>query len=327
MSTALRIFQHADWLGTSRLGVTGAGTAQYDRAYAPFGEPYVETASTNRDFTGQTEDTTPGLYDFLFRQQSQSQGRWLAPDPAGLAAVDITNPQTWNRYAYVANNPLSYIDPVGLYCAIPGDYGHFSVGCGDVGMAWGSGIFAQWVPPTTTSSTTTDSNDPTMQTFTISHTNGYWMMGLPLSSVAMLSGSNGNGLPKGAKVPWIFNVIVSTPEEPVGPAITVAYNPATTTLCLGGGLGVSEGKNASFGFVYPVPGTGGFDNLDNVLSGVSVSWGYNFKNTSGYQWTGNFSGHAVGPTIGVPGAGGAVTVSGCINVSTVLNLAKSVLGF
>jgi len=86
----------------------------YDRAYAPFGEPYAETATTNRNFTGQTEDTTPGLYDFLFRQQSQSQGRWLVPDPAGLAAVDITNPQTWNRYAYVANNPLSFTDHLGL---------------------------------------------------------------------------------------------------------------------------------------------------------------------------------------------------------------------
>jgi hypothetical protein len=28
--------------------------------------------------------------------------------------VDITNPQTWNRYAYVANNPLNAIDPLGL---------------------------------------------------------------------------------------------------------------------------------------------------------------------------------------------------------------------
>jgi RHS repeat-associated protein len=50
-----------------------------------------------------------------FRQHSQSQGRWLVPDPAGLAAVDITNPQTWNRYAYLANNPLNATDPLGLY--------------------------------------------------------------------------------------------------------------------------------------------------------------------------------------------------------------------
>ena len=138
-------FQHADWLGTSRLGVTGAGTAQYDRAYAPFGEPYVETASTNRDFTGQTEDTTPGLYDFLFRQQSQSQGRWLAPDPAGLAAVDITNPQTWNRYAYVGNQPLSYIDPLGLKLRICGDQNHCPVSYTDAGAIgfWGGDNF--WV--------------------------------------------------------------------------------------------------------------------------------------------------------------------------------------
>jgi len=41
------------------------------------------------------------------------QGRWLSPDPAGLGAVDPANPQTWNRYAYVGNNPLSLIDPLG----------------------------------------------------------------------------------------------------------------------------------------------------------------------------------------------------------------------
>ena len=58
------------------------------------------------------------MYDFLFRQQSSSQGRWLAPDPAGLAAVDITNPQTWNRYAYVMNDPVDNYDPLGLSCSI-----------------------------------------------------------------------------------------------------------------------------------------------------------------------------------------------------------------
>src|SRR5581483_10647969 len=37
-----------------------------------------------------------------------------SPDPVGLAAVDPTNPQTWNRYAYVTNNPVSLVDPLGL---------------------------------------------------------------------------------------------------------------------------------------------------------------------------------------------------------------------
>jgi RHS repeat-associated protein len=72
---------------------------------------------TDGSFTGQTQDVVQGqtgIYDFLFRQHASSQGRWLVPDPAGLAAVDPTNPQTWNRYAYVANNPLSNIDPIGL---------------------------------------------------------------------------------------------------------------------------------------------------------------------------------------------------------------------
>jgi hypothetical protein len=35
------------------------------------------------------------------------------PDPAGLAAADITNPQTWNRYAYVMNDPIGVCRPAG----------------------------------------------------------------------------------------------------------------------------------------------------------------------------------------------------------------------
>ncbi|MGH9506607.1 MAG: RHS repeat-associated core domain-containing protein, partial [Terriglobales bacterium] len=51
---------------------------------------------------------------FPFREYSSIQGRWLSPDPAGLAAVNPANPQTWNAYAYVANQPLEYTDPTGL---------------------------------------------------------------------------------------------------------------------------------------------------------------------------------------------------------------------
>ncbi len=42
------------------------------------------------------------------------QGRWLSPDPSGLAAVNPANPQSWNSYAYVANQPLTATDPLGL---------------------------------------------------------------------------------------------------------------------------------------------------------------------------------------------------------------------
>jgi len=68
------------------------------------------------NFTGQYEDTLSGLYDFLYREYSPVQGRWISPDPAGLAAVDPTNPQSWNRYAYALNSPVRYIDPTGLEC-------------------------------------------------------------------------------------------------------------------------------------------------------------------------------------------------------------------
>ena len=124
--------RHADWQGSSRLATDGGGNAVYSVAYAPYGETYVEKGSVDRFFTGNTQDAvkgSTGLYDFLFRQNSAAQGRWLVPDPAGVAAVDITNPQTWNRYAYVGNNPLSNVDPLGLDCTVVGS----GESCGDSG--------------------------------------------------------------------------------------------------------------------------------------------------------------------------------------------------
>jgi len=104
---------HADWLGSSRLGSTPSRTTYFDVAYAPFGETYASSGSADPAFTSQRQDTVSGLYDFPAREYS-IQGRWPSPDPAGLAAVDPGNPQSWNRYAYVGNNPLNYIDPSGL---------------------------------------------------------------------------------------------------------------------------------------------------------------------------------------------------------------------
>jgi len=46
------------------------------------------------------------------RYYNPNLGRFLSVDPAMESAVP-TDPQTWNRYGYVRDNPLQYVDPTG----------------------------------------------------------------------------------------------------------------------------------------------------------------------------------------------------------------------
>jgi len=115
-----------------------------DAAYSPFGEPYAQAGTSDLSFTGENQDTVPGLYDFPFREYA-TQGRWPSPDPAGLAAVSLNDPRTWNRYAYVLNDPLARWDD-GMSSDDWSDWGWLwgIGGFGDVGgFGWLSGI---WVP-------------------------------------------------------------------------------------------------------------------------------------------------------------------------------------
>jgi RHS repeat-associated protein len=142
-------FWHKDWMGTVRLSsLRGSRSVDFDGAFAPFGEPYkIFGATSSYNFTGDTQDTINGTYDTPNRELHPTQGRWLAPDPAGLNAIDVTNPQSWNRYAYVLNNPLSYTDPLGLECVW--DNGSFDSADDPVtGSAGGcSGQGGTWVNP------------------------------------------------------------------------------------------------------------------------------------------------------------------------------------
>jgi len=117
-ASGLGNYRHKDWLGSARLDSTPARTVSSTTAYGPFGETYAQSGTADVSFTGENQDTSPGDYDFLFREYS-TQGRWSSPDPAGLAAVNLAYPQSWNRYAYVLNNPLQLTDPLGLDCQMP----------------------------------------------------------------------------------------------------------------------------------------------------------------------------------------------------------------
>lgn len=67
-------------------------------------------------FTGKERDTESGLDYFGARYYGSNMGRMMSPDPSGLALADITNPQSFNLYSYVLNNPLRNVDPNGLEC-------------------------------------------------------------------------------------------------------------------------------------------------------------------------------------------------------------------
>ncbi|MGB8985944.1 MAG: RHS repeat-associated core domain-containing protein, partial [Candidatus Sulfotelmatobacter sp.] len=65
--------------------------------------------------TGKERDSESNLDNFEARYMASTLGRFMSPDP-GNAGADATNPQSWNMYSYVLNNPLGFIDPTGLYC-------------------------------------------------------------------------------------------------------------------------------------------------------------------------------------------------------------------
>ncbi|MEE8414588.1 MAG: RHS repeat-associated core domain-containing protein, partial [Dehalococcoidales bacterium] len=64
---------------------------------------------TDKKFTGQRLDST-GLYYYNARYYDPVIGRFISADPI---IPNPSNPQSYNRYSYVLNNPLKYVDPSG----------------------------------------------------------------------------------------------------------------------------------------------------------------------------------------------------------------------
>ena len=48
-SSGLGYYRHSDWLGSSRLDSSSSRTVTYQVAYGPYGEPYDESGTTDRN--------------------------------------------------------------------------------------------------------------------------------------------------------------------------------------------------------------------------------------------------------------------------------------
>jgi RHS repeat-associated protein len=67
-------------------------------------------------FTSKERDAETGLDYFGARYLSSAQGRFTSPDPIHITKERVLDPQQWNMYAYVRNNPLSNVDTDGQAC-------------------------------------------------------------------------------------------------------------------------------------------------------------------------------------------------------------------
>jgi RHS repeat-associated protein len=79
----------------------------------PFGDSWYETGAVDKwKFTGYERDSTDSGLDYAMnRFYSSGFGHFQTPD---LRAGSLGNPQSLNRYAYAANDPINFVDPLGL---------------------------------------------------------------------------------------------------------------------------------------------------------------------------------------------------------------------
>jgi RHS repeat-associated protein len=95
-----------DALGSVYALTDAAGNVQTRYSYDAFGDRASSNSPSPWGFSGRRHDED-GLY-VRQRWYLPSQGVWIVPDPAGLK-------DGVNRYSYVAQNPVNWIDPLGLY--------------------------------------------------------------------------------------------------------------------------------------------------------------------------------------------------------------------
>ena len=106
---------HYDGLGSVSTLTQRSGERSTTYNYASYGQPKSQgsdsgKAGTHYTFTGQSWDSTTGLYEFYARPYDPATGTWLTQDSY---RGQVTEPRSLQRYQYVYNSPVNYYDLYG----------------------------------------------------------------------------------------------------------------------------------------------------------------------------------------------------------------------
>lgn len=106
------LFYHSDHLGGVHVLTNQSGERVQLVEYDPWGKVTRQEGSADltHRFTGEDFDPESGLLYFGGRYYDPALARFTIPDPYIPRPSD---PQAFNRYAYVRNNPVTRIDPSG----------------------------------------------------------------------------------------------------------------------------------------------------------------------------------------------------------------------
>jgi RHS repeat-associated protein len=121
------LYYHQDHLTSSSVVTDRAGNLVEESANHPFGSPRnvhaLADIETHYSFGQKERDRESALHYFEARYLASTVSRFASVDPKYLnpdllSEKELTSllsrPQNINLYAYVANNPLTYVDPTGL---------------------------------------------------------------------------------------------------------------------------------------------------------------------------------------------------------------------
>ena len=107
-------YYHVDLQGNVRAVTNEDGTVIERYDYLPFGAEWNPSVSDRPlRFSGKERDVETGLDYFGRRYYGSRLGRFTTTDPLTTLRKNRLDPQRWNRYTYVRNNPFRYVDPDG----------------------------------------------------------------------------------------------------------------------------------------------------------------------------------------------------------------------